>query len=872
MALFQEKTPHSPSPASMRKRPPSSSIKCDSFSSVAIPPLAAGAQLLARRHVQSSEEEETSQQEMRNETYHSCSSCEGSQISIDTFTDAPRRSRRNRFRESGEECTISPLTCRRSYSCDSPTKYKFHTEILNKEYFLTNATIPLQQGWKRSSSLPTIQPLIQRRKELTPSDPSSIDKSASRTSDVVTTSSPSLSLSSQRWAPADRSFLTPAQGRRKQLNRTPRMDQLKHDSDGISSQGDPGQQLLPLTPPPPPPPPCYDDSDDEFEISQLTDHNNLKKEKEPDSMRWCPKLNHEVGSTLRSYSLSPSILPKKRGERRELRRSTTVGDVAKSISPTLSAIKKPLPSPILKRPQKKLSLSEYKKHGVVQYMRPDGDEFNIPKYIGKQRKESCTSTEETARINTVQRLHEELKFICESNLPDRAERAGRVFRDLERGSVQPYSETLQLLEACSLFSETSSKKNNLQSLGINKERHNQEVDTPTAGNRKKVRFSATNTLRIIQRRRSISSTERMGDPLTPPKRVSKSMSLVAGRFASGMQPDDSPSIPRRSNSMSSLISNASFETLESNAEIRSSDVSNDNSLDCLRLLFVDETRRVGSPQLSYAKARHCYPIVGASTLAQTSSHTTTKQLRQRYKRRISIGYDMERRCDFPLTPPRRVSAPLELLLSQVSMQSDEKGLKHSPRKDAIKPEKEDLAPSQSKNKTFKKPPTSAQIINVINSGDKSVVSHVSHHESIMPEKWTKIWLPLRSSSLSMLSSSASALSATKAAAQRRESKKDDLQQISTSRTRLPHSQTSPRTLSTGDTPILATKAQRMKLNLLTSYVGRDTMPFEEGPRANRRNRSAPHSGSRSRRRTKVQETDTDHKSKSTHGRLSIGTK
>lgn len=101
--------------------------------------------------------------------------------------------------------------------------------------------------------------------------------------------------------------------------------------------------------------------------------------------------------------------------------------------------KKTLPSPFLKRPEKKLSLSEYRKHGVVQYMRPDGDEDIIPKYIGKQGEKSCNLSEETLSMSSVQKLNEELKLISESNFPDRATRAGRALKDIKRRSVQPNS-------------------------------------------------------------------------------------------------------------------------------------------------------------------------------------------------------------------------------------------------------------------------------------------------------------------------------------------------------------------------------------------------------------------------------------------------
>ncbi|KAG7368920.1 hypothetical protein IV203_031663 [Nitzschia inconspicua] len=336
--------------------------------------------------------------------------------------------------------------------------------------------------------------------------------------------------------------------------------------------------------------------------------------------------------------MSPSIIRKKRIEKRDFRQGSR--GVTNSSCPSASLLKKPPPSPILKQRQKMPTRAEYEKHGVIQYMRPDGSEFNIPKYGGKQK--------------------------------------------VPKGPSQSLSQRV-FLDAMSIVDGAASETSH---------------DTPTTANRKKVRFSATTTTRFICRRRSISSIERWGDPLTPPKKISKSVNLIAERFASGMQPDDRPSIPRRSNSMSSLVSSGSVEILEG----------------------IKSPKGIPIPE------------------------------RPPLKRRSSIGSDMERRCEFPLEPPRKLSTQLEFLLAHCTLATEENSTTPIPSKEITDQERihQHEAP-RPQNKETTLSIKGSKALAKCETDEGSVISHVNRHETAMPGRWTKIVLPQQSSSRSLLS-------------------------------------------------------------------------------------------------------------------------
>ena len=149
-----------------------------------------------------------------------------------------------------------------------------------------------------------------------------------------------------------------------------------------------------------------------------------------------------------------------------------------------------------------------------------------------------------------------------------------------------------------------------------------------------------------------------------------------------------------------------------------------------------------------------------SPKATTDPFSTPTQQRPVLKRRSSIGSDMERRSEFPLTPPRRVSAPLEILLAQCSLKAGRRRDTPKPSKKIIVKVDEDVEEAHRSEVITSKSSTSpeAKKLDLNDRDDSSVASHMSsvnRHETVMPEEWTKIRLPNRSSTRSISSTTSS---------------------------------------------------------------------------------------------------------------------
>lgn len=432
-------------------------------------------------------------------------------------------------------------------------------------------------------------------------------------------------------------------------------------------------------------------------------------------------------------------------------------------------------------------------HGVVQYMRPDGRMGTQIRLKSSDDNDSCSVdvAEDIAKIDTsdLESYNELLRTIAGSRLPDRANRAGKVLKTMKANSVAPDVLTRDLLEVCSLIEEPSVHAEEIE---VEKVKDTVDEEKHAIPMKKKVRFAEVNSFRIIRRRRSISSIERWDDPLTPPKRITKHLDLAPGRFSSGLR-DDRPSIPRRSNSGSSLMSGSSAGTgTISDTEGRQRR-STRGETERFRLPFVDESpdnaasqkgiavlrmpRRVGSdarnalrppqriggetPTAPQRKTNTDSPppppppdspVIASPTLG--SPVVSTLPLRRRMKRRSSIA-GTERRADMPLTPPRRVSAPLEMFLMQ-SSQKNNKDLETKSMGDILSaPETDEPSnsslparlegskiPNPSLNKT--KSDTKQKVDDQQSRGNprqSSFISPIARHRQSVSEKWKTINLP-----------------------------------------------------------------------------------------------------------------------------------
>jgi hypothetical protein len=105
-----------------------------------------------------------------------------------------------------------------------------------------------------------------------------------------------------------------------------------------------------------------------------------------------------------------------------------------------------------------------------------------------------------------------------------------------------------------------------------------------------------------------------------------------------------------------------------------------------------------------------------------------------------------------LTPPRRVSAPLDVFLAQCSLRNA--ALLKSPGADEIEKKPEDSPDLNNKRKGSKKKVLPVKIPAAVTSselgvGDSStVLTPLERHEMSISEKWTKIKLPQRFRSVS----------------------------------------------------------------------------------------------------------------------------
>jgi hypothetical protein len=131
---------------------------------------------------------------------------------------------------------------------------------------------------------------------------------------------------------------------------------------------------------------------------------------------------------------------------------------------------------------------------------------------------------------------------------------------------------------------------------------------------------------------------------------------------------------------------------------------------------------------------------------------TPPQVFRKIQRRNSIGSNAERRADFPLTPPRRVSAPLDVFLAQCSLRNAE--LLKSPGADEIERKPEESPDLNNKRKGSKKKVLPVKIPAAVTSpelsvGDSStVLTPLERHKMSISETWTKINLPQRVRSVS----------------------------------------------------------------------------------------------------------------------------
>jgi hypothetical protein len=480
--------------------------------------------------------------------------------------------------------------------------------------------------------------------------------------------------------------------------------------------------------------------------------------------------------------------------------------------------------------------SAFKKHGVIQYMRPDGLDFGNKRNYASRGKPSSAASDEAIlqkkhpNRTSLEHYNKRLEKIAKSSFPDKANRAGKVLKAMKADAVELNNTTRNLLAECTgIYRKPLEPK--IHEVDVNFETVEETViekrtQKPIQITRKKVRFSPINTTRIIRRRRSISSTERWDDPLTPPKKISLPLDLAMGRFSTGLPTDDRPSLPTRSNSMSSFMSNSS----SSSGSDGNSDKRNPNSDELaeknayrFQLPFSDVspitvTRKVlKGPRRTDRNATKPYTIpqsappsqVDVELLAppeirggsdppsvpvrtsggddsssdspENSSETakikedivssaigkpplpphysvplaTPPQAVRKVQRRYSIGSTAERRADNPLTPPRRVSAPLEIFLAQCSLrQSAFPDTNDVEQKNLGSPVDSGVKKDASKSKTLSTKAPATRTARHI--GDSTiVVTPLERHQASVSETWTKINLPRRARSVSYESDDAS---------------------------------------------------------------------------------------------------------------------
>ncbi len=393
--------------------------------------------------------------------------------------------------------------------------------------------------------------------------------------------------------------------------------------------------------------------------------------------------------------------------------------------------------------------SLFAQHGVVKYMRPDGHgkaPLRKAKVDGKSShydEDDCFSDtlEDTDKSSDITTYTTMLASIANSDFHDKANQAGKVLRKMKNLGMLMDEKTRELLQACAQITEapTRLKPHEMEFM------EEPEADPPpfhatlTAPTQvvtmKRVRFAERDSFRFIQRRRSIGSNERWDDPLTPPKRIQDPVDLAPGRFSSGLR-DDRPAPPRRSNSMSSLLSASSHSARSSDKSSSSSEsadsIFDDEPLsdDRFKLPFADSPEIVERKKaVCTSKSRNANKIPQLPVVSATPSRTATRKtasslgmpsvpirssskdqdifisptqlplnllssedepispnplvltlpvddsivyrtppsVRKPMRRRSISG--TERRADFPLTPPRRVSAPLEIFIAQEALKA-----------------------------------------------------------------------------------------------------------------------------------------------------------------------------------------------------------
>lgn len=400
------------------------------------------------------------------------------------------------------------------------------------------------------------------------------------------------------------------------------------------------------------------------------------------------------------------------------------------------------PQPPAKSAEEQRLAELYARHGVVMYMRPDG--------LGNaaKRKVEEDDISVTAKLDDMDDPFNDENYelllaeIMQCSLSDKANRAGKVLKRMKENSIPVSDNTLKLLIACTHVPEPEREpmphEVAIEVVDVPPE-DDENFRTPTQVQRKRVRFAETNSFRIIRRRRSIGSNERWDDPLTPPKRVSAPVDLAPARFSSGLR-DNRPSLPRRSDSMSSLMSTSSHSSVSSHRSDSSGESEDDSSngksnVDRFKLPFpgspkIDRKAPTSSSQRtteasdsptkpvqkegigrrpspgrnnsldlpSYPARRRSKakpseflspkpPLAPGSTSAIVaisnvpplgSSMSIPPPVRRPIRRRRSIS-GTERRADTPLTPPRRVSAQSDLYSVQDSLRQAAKSGGLSPK-------------------------------------------------------------------------------------------------------------------------------------------------------------------------------------------------
>lgn len=392
----------------------------------------------------------------------------------------------------------------------------------------------------------------------------------------------------------------------------------------------------------------------------------------------------------------------------------------------------------------------FAQHGVVKYMRPDGlgnaatrkeggDDSVSQDNETDSFAEAFEQIQDSSDISTYVAL---LATIANSDVPDKANRAGKVLKKMKNNGIAVDDQTRALLQACAEIKEKpkEAKPHELEYVEESDKELPPTEENPTTANPiviKRVRFAEKDSFRFIRRRRSIGSNERWDDPLTPPKRITPPVDLAPSRFASGLR-DDRPAPPRRSNSLSSLMSASSHSARSDDSSDSGDSIFDDEQLtaDRFKLPFTDspegaerkftprqsskqskpkqaskspKQRHASAPELNppvikassssrgmpslpvrrgssiqggsvspvenqvmlspvVEEVQSPNPLVPAPPVDDSILYTTPPSTRKPLRRRRSIS-GIERRSDFPLTPPRRVSAPLDIFIAQEALKS-----------------------------------------------------------------------------------------------------------------------------------------------------------------------------------------------------------